>query len=159
MADRPRGDEDVQAGLAFAGVVVGVVGYWWWSLGDAGRLQWLGPVAEGSGYEAPPLGMLEQIEWLMTNRARDLEGMFMVLLVAAAAGFMEGSAKRQAALLSGFGLRRLKTGRALLVIWLLGLLGSVLAPLPLPYAGMAGGLSALLFASAFTMALGRRRAH
>ena len=157
--ERPRGDEDVQAGLAFAAVVLGVVGYTWWSLGDAGRLAWLRPVAEGSGYEPPPLGMMEQIEWLMTHRARDLEGMFMVLIVAAAAGFIEGSAKRQAAILSGFGLKRLKTGRALLVLWLLSLLGCAVAPLAIPYTGMTATLAALLFVAAFTLALGRRRAH
>ena len=157
--ERQRGDEDVQAGLAFAGVVLGVVVYTWWSLGDAGRLEWLRPVAEGSGYEPPPLGMAEQFEWLMTNRARDLEGMFMVLLVAATAGFIEGSAKRQAALLSGFGLRRLKTGRALLLLWLGGLLACVLAPLALPYLGVAAGLVGLLFVAAFTLARGQRRVH
>ena len=159
MAERQRSDEDVQAVLLFAAVVTGVVGYAWWSLGDAGRLEWLRPVAEGSGYDPPPLGMVEQIEWLMTNRVRDLEGMFMVVVVAATAGFIEGSAKRQAALLSGFGLRRFKAGRSLLVFWLLGLLGCMGAPLAIPYVFMTAGLAGLLFVSTFTLALGQIRVH
>ena len=153
------GDQDVQAILAFAAVVLGFVAYTWWSLGDAGRLAWLRPVAEGSGYESPPLGMAEQFEWLMTNRAKDLEGMFMVLLVAAAAGFIEGSSRRQAALLSGFGLRRLNAGRALLLLWMGGLLGFVPAPVPLPYLGVGAGLVGLLFVAAFTLTVGQRRVH
>ena len=159
MAERHRSDEDVQGILLFAAVVIGVVGYAWWSLGDAGRLEWLRPVAEGSGYEPPPLGMMEQIEWLMTHRARDLEGMFMVLLVSAAGGFIEGSAKREAALLSGFGLRRRKAGRTLLVLWLLSLLGCAVAPLPIPYVAMTAALAGLLFVAAFTLALGQIRVH
>jgi hypothetical protein len=159
MERQQRSDDPVQAGLAFAAVVLGVGGYAWWSLGDAGRLAWLGPVGEGSGYEPPPLGVVEQIEWLMTNRAGDLEGMFMVLVLAAVAGFIEGSAKRQAALLSGFGLRRLKVGRGLLLLWLGSLLAWVIAPLALPYVGLGAGLAALLFVATFMLALGQIRAH
>ena len=135
----------------------GLLGYGWWSLGENGRLEWLWAVRRGGGYGPVPADMLAQLEWLVMNRLGDLEGMVMLFLLAAAAGSVEGKARREAVVLSGFGLRLLEVGRALGLVWMACLVAVLLAPVPLPYVQVASALTVLLGVATFTLARGLRR--
>ena len=83
--------------------------------------------------------------------------MAMQFLLAGSVGIMEGNARRQSVTLSGFGLRLLKTGRVLALMWLACLVASIIAPVPLPYEEVAGALTILLGIAAFMLARGLRR--
>ena len=159
MKSNSRGNDDAPAVLAALVIGLGLLGYGWWQLGDAGRLQWLNAVSRASGYGPVPAGMLPQLEWLVMNRLDDLQGMAALLALAALAGLIEGNARREAVVLSGFGLRRLQAGRALGLAWLACLVLCLAAPLPLPYVAVAVLLTALLGVAGFLLAWGVRRAH
>ena len=152
-----KGNDDAIAVLGLLAMGVGALAWWWWKQGDDGRTALLWPIGYEDGYGPVPEDMLEQVGWLAMHRLRDIEGMVMAFLVAGAAGIIEGNAKRQAVVLSGFGLRLLKTGRALLLVWLGGLAGFALAPVPLPYREVGGCLVFLLLCGTFTLARGIRR--
>ena len=62
-------------------------------------------------------------------------------------------------MLSGFGLRPLKTGRVLGLVWLACLVLCLVAPLPLPYVATAVLLTALLGVAGYKLACGIRRVH
>ena len=155
-----NGDVDpFTAALAFLVIAVGCLGFWWWSIGDVARMAWLSRIEKGSGYDPPPRDMLAQVEWLATNRMNDLQNMFVLLALAAVAGIIEGNAGRQAEVLSGFGLRRLKVGRALMLAFLALLMLSLAAPFPLPYGMVGAVLSVSLSLAMYNVARGRRRVH
>ena len=159
MKSHARGNDDAAAVLAALVIGLGLLSYGWWKLGDAGRLQWLNTVSRAGGYGPVPTGMLPQLEWLAVNRLGDLQGMAALLTLAALAGLVEGNARREAVVLSGFGLRRLQAGRAFGLAWLACLVLCLVAPLPLPYVATAVLLTALLGVAGFLLAWGVRRAH
>ena len=152
-----KGHEDAAAILLIAALGLGGLAWWWWKLGDEGRTALLWPIARGGGYGPVPEDPVEQVGWLVLNRLRDLEGMAAAFLVAGAAGLVEGNAQRQAVVLSGFGLRLLRAGRALLLVWLGALAAFAAAPVPLPYREVGGFLTFLLACGTFTLARGIRR--
>ena len=98
-------------------IVLGLVGYGWWQLGDGGRRAWLDAVRRAEGYGPVPMDILPQLEWLATNRLHGMEGMAALLLLAALAGVIEGSARREAEALSGSACAPKKTGRVLGLLW------------------------------------------
>ena len=157
---RTSGDVDpFAAALGFIAIGGGCLGFWWWSIGDVARMHWLGRIQKGSGYGPPPANMLAQVEWLATNRMNDLAAMFPLFVLAAATGIVEGNARRQTEVLSGFGLRRFNFGRALVLLWLAGVAMFVAAPFPLPYGWVGTALTALLLWAMHTISRGLRRVH
>ncbi|MDE0205776.1 MAG: hypothetical protein OXP66_07105 [Candidatus Tectomicrobia bacterium] len=158
MGEQSKGQGDeATAVLGFLVIALGLLAYWWWQLGDAGRLAWLRPVGDVGGHGPPPSGLGAQFEWLLLVRAEDLKGMLMLFVLAVLAGAVEGSAGRQTVALSGFGLRPLKAGRGLALAWLGLVVAAVFAPLPLPYVWTAVFLAALLGAACYLRARGRQR--
>ena len=155
--EKQREGDEAAAVLGFLVIVLGLLAYWWWQLGDAGRLAWLRAIDDTGGHGPPPFGLAAQLEWLLAVRAESLQGMMMLFVLAGLAGLVEGSARREAAALSGFGLRSLKVGRGLALAWLGLVLAAVLAPLPLPYVWTAVFLAALLGAACYLLACGRQR--
>ena len=155
--EKKKGMEDVSPVLVLLAVGLGGLGYWWWRLGDTGRLEWLSAIGYANGYGPVPLEILAQLEWLVMSRLADMEGMAMLFLLAGSMGIMEGNVRRQSVTLSGFGLRLLKTGRVLALVWLACLVVSIIAPVPLAYEQVAGALTILLGIAAFMLARGLRR--
>ena len=158
MGERHKGQSD-EAGavLGFLVITLGLLAWWWWQLGDAGRLGWLRGVGDAGGHGPAPSGVAAQLEWLLTVRSGDFAGMVPLFVLAALAGVVEGSAGRQAAALSGFGLRPLRAGRGLALAWLGLTVAAVFAPLPLPYVWTAVFFAALLGAACYLLARGRQR--
>ena len=157
--EKRKDGEDAGPALGALAICLGLAGYGWWQLGEAGRLAWLDAIGRAEGYGAVPLDILAQLEWLVVNRLHGMEGMAALLMLAALAGVIEGNARREAEVLSGFGLRPLMTGRVLGLVWT-GCLGLYfIAPIPLPYVGVAVLLTALLGAAAYKLARGLRRVH
>ena len=155
-----KSDEDVfSAVLGFLVLGIACLGFWWWQIGDAARMQLLGAIAEGSGYPPPPRDMIEQVEWLATNRMNDLFNMFLLFALTATAGIMEGNSKRQAEILSGFGLMRLKAARVLVLVWLGLVACSVAAPVALPYGIVGAVLAGMLGIAMYNIGRGFRRVH
>ena len=155
--EKNREGDEAAAALVFVVIMLGLLAYWWWQLGDAGRLAWLRAIGDTGGHGPAPSGLAPQLEWLLAVRAKDLQGMMMLFVLSGLAGFIEGNARRQAAALSGFGLRSLKAGRGLILAWLGLVLAAVFAPLPLPYVWTAVFLAALLGAACYLLASGRQR--
>ena len=156
MEKKTEGDE-AAAVLTFLAIMLGLLAYWWWQMGDAGRLAWLGAIGDTSGHGPVPFGLAEQVEWLLAVRAEHLQGMTLLFVLAGLAGLVEGSAGREAAALSGFGLRALRAGRGLAMAWLGLVVAAVLAPVALPYVWTAVFLAALLGAACYLLARGRQR--
>ena len=151
------GGDDLSPVLGLPILAFGGLAFWWWQLGHGARTQWLEGIGSASGYGPVPEDMVEQIEWLVMHRMNDLYGMFLLFALTATAGIVEGNARRQAEALSGFGLRRLRFGRALLVVWLVLVLLTIGAPVALPF-GLVGGLLALsLFAAMYNLGRGLQR--
>lgn len=155
--DKRKDGEDVGPALGALVIFLGLTGYGWWQLGEAGRLAWLAAVGHAEGYGPVPLDILAQLEWLAVNRLHGMKGMAALLLLAALAGLIEGTARRQAVALSGFGLRPLMAGRVLVLLWTGCLVLYGIAPIPLPYVGAAVCLSVLLGVAAYKLARGRQR--
>lgn len=143
--------------LAIMGIGLGGLAYWWWKQGDEGRMALLWPVAYAGGYGPVPPDMVEQMEWLAVHRLRDVEGMAMGFVLAVVAGGIEGNRQRQAAVLSGFGLRLLRVGRVLMLTWLGAVALYLVAPVALPYREVGGCLTFLLLCGTYTLARGMRR--
>ena len=156
MEKKREGDE-AAAVLTFLVIMLGLLAYWWWQLGDAGRLSWLGAIGNAGSHGPVPSGLSAQLQWLLAVRAEHLQGMMMLFLLAAPAGFVEGSAGREAAVLSGFGLRMLRAGRGLALAWLGLVVAAVFAPVPLPYVWTAVFLAAMLGTACYLLARGRQR--
>ena len=159
MQSKSRANEDTGPALAGVLIVLGLVGYGWWQLGDSGRRAWLSAIRHAEGYGPVPVDILPQLEWLAMNRLHGMEGMAALLMLAALAGLIEGNARREAEALSGFGLRPLKTGRVLGLVWTGCLVLYFMAPVPLPYVGVSVLLTALLGAAAYKLTRGLRRVH
>ena len=155
--EKKKGMEEVSPVLVLLFIGLAGLGYWWWRLGDAGRLEWLSVVGYANGYGPVPVEILAQLEWLVMSRLADMEGMAMLFLLAGSMGIMEGNARRQSVTLSGFGLRLLRGGRVLALMWLACLVASIIAPVPLAYEQVAGALTILLGMAAFMLARGLRR--
>ena len=154
-----KNSEDISPVVALLVLGFGGAGFWWWQLGEDGRRGWLDGIGREGGYGRPPTDMLEQVEWLLSNRMEELQGMVLLFALVSVAGAVEGNAQRQAAVLGGFGLRRLWAGGALVLVWL-GLAALFLAaPVALPYREAALGLAALLLLAMYTVGRGRRRVH
>ncbi|MDE0205877.1 MAG: hypothetical protein OXP66_07610 [Candidatus Tectomicrobia bacterium] len=157
--DRRKENEDVSAVMAVLLLALGGLGFWWWQLGDEGRRGWLRWIGREGGYGRVPADMPGQLEWLLSNRIEDLQGMFLLFALMTAAGGLEGNARRQAAVLAGFGLRGLRNGRVLVLVWM-GLTALCLvAPVPLPYREVALGLAGMLLLATYTVGRGLRRVH
>ena len=154
-----KGGDDIPPVLALPILAFGGLGFWWWQLGHRARMEWLSGIGRASGYGPVPKDMVEQIEWLVMHRMNDLYGMFLLLMLSGAAGILEGKARRDAEVLSGFGLRRFKFGRALLVVWLCLVVLSVAAPVALPFGFVGSVLALLLFAAMYNIGRGFQRIH
>ena len=152
-----KGHEDVGAILLVVALGVGGLAWWWWKLGDDGRMALLWPIGHRGGYGSVPRDLVEQVAWLALHRLRDLEGMAMAFLLAGMAGLVEGNAQRRSIVLSGFGLRLLRAGRVLLLVWLVAVAVFAVAPVSLPYREVGGFLALLLLCGTFTLARGIRR--
>ena len=152
-----KGDENASALLLVIVMGVGGLAYWWWKQGDDGRMALLWSVGHGNGYGPVPGDMVEQLAWLAMNRLREMEGMAMAFLMSGMAGIVEGTARRRATVLSGFGLRLLRTGRVLLLFWLAALGLFTVAPVSLPYREVGGVLAVWLLCGTFTFSRGIRR--
>ena len=157
--ERKKENEDVSAAMALFVLGFGGLGVWWWWLGEETRRRWLYWIGRESGYGRAPSDMLEQLEWLLMNRIEDLQGMFLLFVLMSVAGVLEGNARRQAAILGGFGLRRLRAGRVLMLVWLCLTALCLVAPVALPYRGVALGLAVLLLLAMYTVGRGLRRVH
>ena len=114
---------------------------------------------ETLGYGPPPLALKEQFEWLLEHRMKELEGAVRLLVLGACCGLVEGHAHRESSLFSGFGLRQVVLGRALLAAWIVGVLAAVLTPVMWSYEWVAAALAGLLGVSLHILARGRSRAH
>ena len=159
QATHKSGGEDLSPVLGLGLMGFGGLGFWWWQLGERARMELLRGIARGSGYGPVPEDMVEQIEWLVMHRMNDFYGIFLLLLLAATAGMLEGSARRASEVLSGFGLRRLKVGRGMLLAWLLMVVLSIAAPVALPFGVVGAALALLLFGAMYNIARGWRRVH
>ena len=157
--ERKKENEEVSAAMALLVLGIGGLGFWWWWLGDEGRRGWLDWIGRESGYGRVPVDMLEQVEWLLMNRMEDLLGMSFLFLLMMVAGVVEGNARRQAAVLGGFGLRRLRAGRVLVLVWVSLVALALVAPVALPYREVALGLAGVLLLAMYTVGRGLRRVH
>ena len=157
--ERKKNDEEAGAVMAVLVLGFGGLGFWWWQLGEEGRRGWLHGIGRDSGYGQVPADMLEQVEWLLTHRMEDLQGMFLLFALMSAAGSLEGNARRRTEMLGGFGLRRLRAGRALMLVWLCLTALCLVAPVALPYREVALGLAGVLLLAMYTLGRGVRRVH
>ncbi|MDE0205438.1 MAG: hypothetical protein OXP66_05360 [Candidatus Tectomicrobia bacterium] len=157
--DKKKENEDVSPVLGVLVIVLGGLAFWWWQLGEEGRRGWLGRIGRESGYGRAPADMLGQLEWLLSNRVEDLQGMFLLFVLMSAAGAVEGNAQRQAVTLAGFGLRRLRNGRVLMLAWAGLTAACLVVPVALPYREVSLGLAGLLLLAMYTVGRGLRRVH
>ena len=149
--------EDLSPVMGLGVLAFGGLAFWWWQLGHWARMEWLSGIGKASGYGPVPGDMVEQIEWLVMHRMNDLYGMYPLFILCGAAGILEGNARREAETLSGFGLRRSRFGRALLVAWLGLIVMSIGAPLALPYGLVGGVLGLSFFAATYNIGRGFQR--
>ena len=157
--EKKRENEDVSAVMVLFVLGFGGLGVWWWWLGDETRRWWLHWIGREGGYGRAPSDMLEQLEWLLMNRLEDLQGMFLLFVLMSVAGVLEGNARRQAAVLGGFGLRGLRAGRVLMLVWLCLAALCVVAPVALPYREVALALAGVLLLAMYTVGRGLRRVY
>lgn len=154
---RSGGGDDLSPAIGLPILGFGLLAFWWWQLGERARMEWLSGIGRASGYGPVPTDMVAQIEWLVEHRLNDLEGMFLFFVLAAAAGVLEGNARRQSEALSGFGLRRLQVGRALVLLWLALVVLSIAAPVALPYGLVGTALALSLSIAMYNVGRGFRR--
>ena len=159
QARQKNGGEDLSPVLGLGLMGFGGLGFWWWQMGERARMELLNGIGRASGYGPVPGDMVEQIEWLVMHRMNDFYGMFLLFILTATAGTLEGSARRASEVLSGFGLRRLKVGRGVLLAWLLMVVVSMAAPVALPYGVVGAALALLLCGAMYNIARGWRRVH
>ena len=155
--ERRKENEDLSPVAGLLVMCCGGLGFWWWQLGEEGRRGLLGWVGREGGYGEAPADMLEQVEWLLMHRMEDLLGMSFLFLLTMAAGLVEGNARRQAEVLGGFGLRRLRAARALVLVWLCLAGLTLAAPVALPFREVALGLAGLLLVAMYMVGRGLRR--
>ena len=139
-----------QLGPLFVLVIVmaGALGYWWVQLDETGRLAVLARVARAEGPELagriPRDSMPLQMWWMARHRGAQLEGMARLFLLCTVLGMVEGSRKRDATPLAGFGLGLFTLGRVVLAVSLVGLLAYLSVPVVMPFVAAACVLSAAL---------------
>ena len=152
-----------QLGPVFILVVVmaGALGYWWVHLGEAPRLTVLARVAQAEGAafagRIPRDGMALQLWWMARHRGAQLEGMARLFVLATVLGMVEGSRRRDATPLSGFGLGLFTLGRVALALCVAGLLAYVAVPVVMPFLAAACVLSAGLGAASYLLTRGMPR--
>ena len=139
-----------QLGPLFVLVIVmaGALGYWWVQLHETGRLAVLARVARAEGPKLagriPRDSMPLQMWWMARHRGAQLEGMARLFLLCTVLGMVEGSRKRDATPLAGFGLGLFTLGRVVLAVSVVGLLAYLSVPVVMPFVAAACVLSAAL---------------
>ena len=139
-----------QLGPLFVLVVfmAGALGFWWLQLSEPQRLVTLESVARAEGPELagriPRDSVPQQMWWMARHRGVQLEGMARLFLLCAVLGMVEGSRKRDATPLAGFGLGLFTLGRVVLVVSVVGLLAYAVVPVVMPFVAVACVLSAAL---------------
>ena len=139
-----------QLGPLFVLVIVmaGALGYWWVQLDETGRLAVLARVARAEGPELagriPRDSMPLQMWWMARHRGAQLEGMARLFLLCTVLGMVEGSRKRDATPLAGFGLGLFTLGRVVLAVSVVGVLAYLSIPVVMPFVAAACVLSAAL---------------
>ena len=153
-----------QLGPLFVLVVVmaGALGYWWLQLDEAGRLAVLSRVARAEGPELagriPRGSMPMQVWWMVRHRGAQLEGMARLFLLCTVMGMAEGSRKRDATPLAGFGLGMFTLGRVMLAVsGRRGCSPTLAVPVVMPFVGAACVLSAALGWSSYLLMRGMPR--
>ncbi len=147
--------------IVVALVLAGGLGYWWLHLEEARRLHVLATIARAEGAQLagriPRDGVSRQAWWLARHRGVQLAGMARLFLLCAALGMVEGSRRREATRLAGFGLGLFTLGRVVLAASVLGLLAYAVAPVVMPFVGVACALSAGLGGAGYLLTRGRPR--
>ena len=139
-----------QLGPLFVLVVfmAGALGFWWLQLSEPQRLVTLESVARAEGPELagriPRDSVPQQMWWMARHRGAQLEGMARLFLLCAVLGMVEGSRKRDATPLAGFGLGLFTLGRVVLAVSVVGLLAYAVVPVVMPFVAVACVLSAAL---------------
>ena len=139
-----------QLGPLFVLVVfmAGALGFWWLQLSESQRLVTLESVARAEGPELagriPRDSVPQQMWWMARHRGAQLEGMARLFLLCAVLGMVEGSRKRDATPLAGFGLGLFTLGRVVLAVSVVGLLAYAVVPVAMPFVAAACVLSAAL---------------
>ena len=152
-----------QLGPLFVLVIVmaGVLGYWWVQLDETGRLAVLARVARAEGPELagriPRDSMPLQVWWMARHRGAQLEGMARLFLLCTVLGMVEGSRKRDATPLAGFGLGLFTLGRVVLAVSVVGLLAYAVVPVVMPFVAAACVLSAALGWASYLLMRGMPR--
>lgn len=152
-----------QLGPLFVLVVVmaAALGYWWLQLDEAGRLAVLARVARAEGPELagriPRDSMPLQVWWMARHRGAQLEGMARLFLLCTVLGMVEGSRKRDATPLAGFGLGLFTLGRGVLAVSVVGLLAYTAVPVVMPFVAAACVLSAGLGWASYLLMRGMPR--
>lgn len=152
-----------QLGPLFVLVVLmaGALAYWWLQLGETQRLAILESVARAEGPELagriPRDNMALQVWWLARHRGAQLEGMARLFVLCTVLGMAEGSRKRDATPLSGFGLGMFTLGRVALALSVVGLLAYAAVPVVMPFVGAACVLSAALGWASYLLMRGMPR--
>ena len=142
-------------------VLLAALGYWWLQLEELERLGMLATVARAEGPQLagriPRDSIPLQVWWLVRHRGAQLEGMARLVLLCMVAGMLEGSRRREATPLSGFGLGLFTLGRVVLAMSMVGLLAYVVVPLVMPFVGVACVLSVGLGVSSYLLMRGMPR--
>ena len=142
-------------------LMAGALGYWWLNLGEGQRLAVLARVARVEGPElagpVPRDGMALQVWWMARHRGAQLEGMARLFLLCTVLGMVEGSRRRDATPLSGFGLGLFTLGRAVLALSVAALLAYVAVPVVMPFLGAACVLSTGLGTASYLLMRGMPR--
>lgn len=152
-----------QLGPLFVLVVVmaGALGYWWLQLGELQRLAVLENVARAEGPRlagpVPRGGMGLQMWWMAQHRGAQLEGMARLFLLCTVLGMVEGSRRRDATPLSGFGLGMFTLGRVMLAVSVAGVLAYAAVPVAMPFVTVACVLSGTLGLASYLLMRGMPR--
>ena len=152
-----------QLGPLFVLVVfmAGALGFWWLQLSEAQRLVTLESVARAEGPalagRIPRDSVPQQMWWMARHRGAQLEGMARLFLLCAVLGMVEGSRKRDATPLAGFGLGLFTLGRVVLAVSVVGLLAYAVVPVVMPFVAVACVLSASLGWASYLLMRGMPR--
>lgn len=139
-------------------VLVGGLGYWWLQLPETARLEILATVARAEGTEVagriPRDSIPMQLWWMVRHRGGQFEGMLRLVVLCLVVGGLEGRRKRESVKLAGFGLGLFTTGRVLLALSVLALIGYLVVPLVMPYVMVACVLASGFGGSCYLLARG-----
>lgn len=137
------------------GAIAALLG-WWFLQRPAYRMDWLTVIWQAEQASTPPpLGYLEQLQWLAEHRVTQLTSLAGVVGLALGIGILEGIAHRQTDIWAGFRLSLWTVG----IVGVPVLLGVVLAyhvvPRPLPLIAVGAVLSGTCLAVGYALAAGR----